>query len=916
MKRLLSIFLLLSAFNSGFAQTMPDIQQNYNGLSFTSFADTLASAYGIRVFHKPEWVSSVTIVQNKVPESLTEIMSKTLENSDVIYYVYDNRLIILSKNSAISPTVSPDYLEAISRKQKQEVVFEVPVEEHIEHENGNEEEVVYIGKAADRNQGKTATISGYVKNKVNGEPIVGAMIYVEDLKTGVVTNSTGYYALTIAKGKHQITFHSLGSYDRSFQVVLNGDGPMHVELEDQITQLKGAVIIADKYQNVSGMQMGMDKLEIKSIKEIPMAMGEVDIIKAAILLPGVQTVGEAASGFNVRGGNTDQNLIMLNDAPVFNTSHLFGFFSAFNADIVKDFKLYKSGIPANYGGRISSVFDIRTKNGNDKKIAGSGGISPVTARLSVEVPIVKEKASLMVSARSTFSDYLFQLIKNTEFENSSASFYDLFGSLNVELNENNLFNMSAYTSHDYFQLNSDTVYTYDNLCMNANWKHLFSNKFYGNLKYSKSSYFYNVYSEDNLPDDFELKYKIDYDAAKGELTNILSNNHSISYGFEAILYRLNPGSLGPRGDSSLVMNSSLEKEKALETALFFTDNYDFGPRLSLMTGLRYSAFNMLGPQEVYTYQDGYPKEAAYINDTLHFTQGDQVAFYHHLEPRLSLRYKFAGNNSVKIGYNLLTQYLHMLTNTTAVSPTDTWKLSDTHIKPQICNQISVGFYHDFPKFLGEASVEVYYKDLQNIIEYEGGAKLLMNPLIEADLLNVKGKAYGIEVLLKKKQGKINGWISYTWSRIELITTDTREELINKGLYYPANFDKPHDVTLVANYRFTRRFSVSTNLTYSTGRPITYPVSRYNVQGITLLHYSERNEYRIPDYFRWDIALNLDGNLKSKKIASGYWSLSVYNLTGRQNAYSIYFISDKKYVRGYKLSVFGRPIPTLSYTFTF
>jgi len=914
---MISIWLLLAFFPLIQGQDQLLIKTSHHNQYLVDFIGDVEEAFPVSFYFKSEWIDSIRVVQNAESEALDTILFHTLLPHGLGFYSRGIQ-IFLYRDKMVDPTRLISFSPSDSAMEVQtEVSFEEVEAEAIQVESTDRNRIIEIGNPGERTNSSTATINGYVRDVTNGESIIGAVIFNEDTHVGVTTDVNGYYVISLEKGRHLITFRSMGFQEEYRNIMLNGDGTLSLEMEEKINRLKGVVITADKYQNVSGMQIGLNKIDVSIIKQVPAAMGEADVLKAALLLPGVQTVGEGASGFNVRGGSTDQNLILINDAPVFNTSHLFGFFSAFNPDVVKDFKLYKSGITADYGGRISSVFDISTRNGNRKKFSGMGGISPITGRLVLEGPIVKEKISFVFGARSTYSDWLLKQINDPSIRNSSASFYDLNGKITYDINSNNSLNISAYSSSDHFSLNSDTAYEYSNSNVVIAWKHIFSQKLIGNFSGIISNYNYQVASESKDFQAFNMKYGIRHHELKTDFTYFLQQDHKMNFGGSVIYYRLQPGSYDPLNDESLVAPIQLENENAVESALYVSDEYNITPNLTVYGGLRYSFYAFLGPKTVYDYYDKVPLDPINIRDTSYYKSGEVIQTYSGPEFRLSLRYKLTGSSSVKLSYNRMRQYLNMLSNTTAVSPTDTWKLSDSHIRPQIGDQYAIGFYKDFRKQSIETSVELYYKNIIDMIEYKGGAQLVLNEVIEQDLINVKGRAYGAEFMVQRTAGKLNGWISYTYSRI-LVNADSEYpvERINDGEWFPANHDKPHDVTLVGNYKFSRRFSISSNLTYSTGRPITYPVSKYNIRNMTLLHYTYRNEYRIPDYFRWDISANVEGNLRSKKLAHSSWSFSVYNVTGRDNVYSIYFISTEKKVTGYKLSIFTQPIFTVTYNFKF
>jgi len=888
-----------------------------NGLLFPDFVHQVEQDYSLMFYFRDEWVDSIRVVQNSYSEPLPVILDRSLNPHGIQYYIRENR-IFLSLDRKINPAALQSFKSADSIREPESVItFEEVESREAQSEAADRNRIIQIGISGSGSSGSTATINGYIREAETGEPIIGAVVFNEDKNVGVTTDVHGYYVISLTKGRHLITFRSMGKKEEFRNVMLNGGGSLSIEMEEKINQLKGVVITADKYQNVSGMQIGLNKIDVRTIKQIPATMGEADVLKVALLLPGVQTVREGASGFNVRGGSTDQNLILINGAPVFNTSHLFGFFSAFNPDVIKDFKLYKSGITADYGGRISSVFDISSRNGNRKNFSGMGGISPITGRLTLEGPIVKDKLSFIVGGRSTYSDWLLKRINDPAIRNSSAAFYDFHGKITYDINDNNNLDISAYHSNDYFSLNSDTTYHYTNTNIVVGLKHIFSQKLFANFRGIYSNYEYDITSDSKESQAFNMNYRIDHRELKAAFTYFLTHEQKLNFGASAIHYKLDPGSFTPMGEGSLVSVNELETERAIESALYISDEYNITNSLSVYGGLRYSYYAFLGPKTVLNYYDDVPVDPIHISDTTNYEKGNIIQAYHGPEFRASIRYKLSGSSSLKLSYNRMRQYLNMLSNTTAVSPTDTWKLSDNHIRPQIGDQYAIGFYKDFRKQSIETSFELYYKNIKDIIEYKGGARLILNEAIEQDLINGKGKAYGAEVMVERTGGKLTGWISYTFSRI-LVQADSEfpVERINNGDWFPANHDKPHDITLVGNYKFSRRLNVSTNLTYSTGRPITYPVAKYSIRNMTLLHYTYRNEYRIPDYFRWDISVNIDGNLKSKKLAHSSWAFSLYNVTGRDNVYSIYFVTSEKNVNGYKLSIFTQPVFTITYNFKF
>ncbi len=662
--------------------------------------------------------------------------------------------------------------------------------------------------------------------------------------------------------------------------------------------------------------MGVQKLDIKTIKQVPVVFGEVDILRITTTLPGVKTVGESSTGLNVRGGAADQNLILFNDATIYNPSHFFGMFSSFNPDVVKDVELYKSGIPAKYGGRLSSVLNITSREGNKKEISGTAGIGALTSRLELEGPLIRDKSSFILAGRTTYSDWLLSLLPD-QYKNSRASFYDLNLNISHELDKKNSFYLTGYLSQDKFNLNSDTSYKYGNNNISLKWKHIFNNKLNGVVTGGYDRYEYKISSQSIPVSAYSLSFNINQYYLNADYNYYYSTKHTFNFGINSLFYKLHPGSYQPEGDKSLVAPDEISPEQALELALYVSDHYTISPALSIDGGIRFSEYSYLGPQTVNVYAPGVPKTESSQVKTVSYGSGTFIKSYAAPDFRLSVRYAFNDNFSVKAGFNTQHQYIHSLSNTTAMAPTDIWKLSDPNIMPQSGEQISMGLYKNLKSNTIETSVEVYYKTMKNYLDYESGAVLVMNPHVETDVVPTMGKAYGVEVFIKKLTGKLNGWISYTWSRTFLRMNDPSQgQLINNGEYYPANYDIPNDLTVVSNYRINHRFSLSLNGTYGTGRPITLPAGVFTYAGSVRTLYTDRNAYRIPDYFRMDFSMNIDGNHKVHQKVHTSWTIGVYNLTGRKNPYSVYYVSQNGVVNGYKLSIFGSAIPFLNFNIRF
>jgi CarboxypepD_reg-like domain/TonB-dependent Receptor Plug Domain len=912
------VFSLLSLAMPAVGQTTEPVSGNFEQAKFDDFIKAVESQTSYHFYYDRRQFDSLKITANYERVDISTVFDTLFRYTDYHYLIDSASHIFLTKGHEIRTELPVGFFD----KQPDQRDFDVAIFDFM-HDNEEkqrlteEDKLFEIGKRTRRIRGGRATLTGNIRNILTGEPVVGAVVYNAATSKGAATDPFGYYSIELPTGRNMIKISCVGMQETIRQLIVYDDGKLDIELREHITPLKEVVVEAERGENVSGTQMGLEKLDIKTMKQVPVAFGETDILKVVLTLPGVQSVGESSTGLNVRGGSTDQNLTMFDDATIFNTAHLFGFFSAFNPDVIKDVELYKSGIPAEYGGRISSVLAATSREGNKKKFSGSGGIGLITGRLTLEGPLKKDKSSILIGGRSTYSDWLLRKIPNKSLKNSDGSFYDLNFHFNHEADNKNTVDVTGYFSEDQFRLNSDTLYQYNNFSAAMNWKHAFSPKLYGVLTGAFSQYRYRVSSDINAVNAQQLDYRIEQLNGKADFSFQLNQQHLLSFGASSIRYNLAPGTLKPLGTESQVVADELEHEQAFESAVYVGDQLELSSKLTLYVGLRYSFYNYIGPRSVFRYAEGIPRDEGTIIDTVTYSKGKAIASYQAPEFRISARYLLSENASVKVSLQRMSQYIHVLSNTTAVAPTDTWKLSDPYIQPQLGDQVSIGYYRNFKANTIEASIEGYYKTLDNFLDYRGGAILTMNHHIETDVIGTKGRAYGIEILLKKVTGKFNGWISYTYSR-SLLKTKSRQagEMVNDGQEYPSNYDKPHDVTVISNYRFSRRFSISLNFTYSTGRPITIPIQRYTLDGSARLFYTNRNQARIPDYYRFDFSMNVEGNHKIRKLAHSSWSFSVYNLTGRKNAYSVFFRSQDGAIKGYKLSIFGQPIPTVTYNFRF
>ncbi|MCI1188570.1 TonB-dependent receptor [Hymenobacter sp. DH14] len=904
------------------AQQQPEkmVSGSFSQLPFEQFARQVETQTGVRFYFDPKAVDSLRVTLQVQRQPLSTVLQQALQNTPFRFDIDEENRVFVTGKAALVPSLPGNFFQPDIASGPPDLAradsLATPLG-RARYVSGAEYQVHEFGAAGGTGTNGRATLAGHIRDQKSGEPVIGASIYEETTNEGTSTDQFGAYSLTLALGRHTLKIRGVGIKNTRRQVVLRADGKLEIEVEEDIIPLKEVVIEAEKDKNVSSLQMGVEKIDIKTMRQVPTAFGETDILRVVMTLPGVKSVGEGSTGLNVRGGATDQNLILFNDATVYNPSHLFGFFSAFNPDILQGVELYKSAIPAKYGGRLSSVLDITTREGNKKKFAGSGGIGPLTSRLTLEGPLVKDKSAFIISGRTSYSDWLLRRLSSPALRQSSASFYDVTAYVSHEINEKNSVYATGYLSTDKFRLASDTSYRYLNQTASLKWRHTFSNKLFGVFTGAYSHYDYAITSSKNPVNASQLAYAINQPSLRADFTFFPNPRHTVDFGVSSQLYDIAPGSLLPQGDASLIRPDVLPRERGLESAIYAADRIDLTARLSVSLGLRFSFYQALGPRDVYRYEAGSARSLSTLTDTVKYTSGSVLAHYQGPEYRLSARYSLTDNSSVKLSYNRTRQYIHQLSNTASVSPADIWKLSDANVRPQVGDQYSIGYYRNFKNNTIETSVETYYKTLKDFVDYKSGATLVLNRHIETDIVNAHGKAYGVEVMVRKLTGKLNGWVSYTYSRsLVQVNEGTTADMINGGNYYPSNFDKPHDVTLVGNYRLSRRFSTSLNFNYSTGRPITLPLAKYYEANSLRVLYSDRNAYRVPDYLRVDIGLNIEGNHRVKKLAHSSWTVGVYNLTGRRNPYSIYFKSENGQINGYKLSIFGQPIPSVTYNFKF
>lgn len=920
--RLIFALVLSLSFVKAFSQSddKVKISISFENSSIKEVLHKIEDITDYKFYYLDEWFKEELVSGNYENVAVEQVLKDILNSTLLNFYILDANSIILTLNNLIYGELPIGFFEKKSELETENEEGISPIFYDVDDSKSTTTiETVRIGKENKNINQQEFTLTGQIRSNTTNDPIPNIAIVVKGSNQGTETDLNGFYKIKLSPGLNVLEISSIAVDNVQKRIFIYNNGRYDFKLNESYGVLDEIVVSADSDKNIAKAITGVSQIEIKQIKNIPLLLGVRDMLKVATILPGISTAGEGSGGYNVRGGKTDQNLILLDNAVIYNPSHFFGIFSALNPFTTGSVNIYKGSIPSEYGGRLSSVFEIDTKDANLTKFSGEASVGPVMSNLTLEVPIVKDKAGFLVGGRSTYSDWILKSLEEESLKNSQASFYDIIAKYNHKINENNDLKISGYTSKDLFSITSDSIYSYTNNLASLKWDHKFNDKSKASFIFANSQYKFDIdFDSDTKPDEnFNLAYKINESEAKIKVKYQFSDTHQFDYGISSKLYVVNPGSFNPIGSNSIFQPTVIPKERALESALFISDSYTVNENLLVDIGFRYSFYTALGESVQRVYEEGLPLGEGTLINSINYKNNESIVTYNGLETRASFRYFLGSNFSLKASYNNTFQYIHTLSNNTTVSPTDTWKLSDLNIKPQRANQYSIGLYKNSADNNYELSLEGYYKRFENILDYKVGAKLLLSENIETQVLQGEGKAYGAEFLIKKLNGKFNGWFGYTYSRtMNKFDSNFNEELINGGDYFPSNYDKPHDLSLVVNYKLTNRFSVSTNFIYQTGRPVTYPVGNYTYNGNEFVLYSDRNRFRIPDYYRLDLSFNLEGNHKIKKFAHSFWNFSIYNVLGRNNPYSVFFVNEDGNIKSYKSSIFSIPVPTISYNFKF
>lgn len=873
------------------------IEDNYNGEKLTSFLSNIEARSDLRFFYKDNWINSITIQVPTRGKSIRWVLEKSIADYGLTFIIFQGNNLIFIPNGF---TINKDKLS-----------------------EGMIGYIKVIGNLMEKGKYKQNKVEGTVLAGKTMEPIVGAV--VQDKKSGLATttNADGHYEIMLPIGQTELTFSFIGLETETIKVDVLSPGQLDVELLETSIALEGVTVTSSGGKNrVNRTQLGVEAFDIRTIGKLPVLMGEADIIKSMTLLPGVQTAGEMSTGFNVRGGNVDQNLILLNGAPVYNTSHMFGLFSTFIPSAVSNVELYKSSQPATFGGRVSAVMDIGLKDVDTTKFHGNAGIGVLNSQVFIETPIGK-KVGFYIGGRTTYSNWILHKTHNTNIRNSDANFYDFIAKVDFKPAKNHKLDIFGYYADDQFNYNNISKFDYSQQIFGMNYRWLISAQAQFKLSGSYTGYksILSDIEQETLASDVETG--ISHIRGKAEVL-IAHNMHNINAGVEVNQIKINPGKLIPRGSKSSVLADEVPDENGAEYAAFADDNFAASDRFSFALGLRYSMFRKMGSCTENIYLPDMPRNAITITDSVVYDDGEKVKSYSGLEPRFGVRYKINSNSSIKVGYSYMIQYQQLLSNNTSAMPSDYWKLCDNYSEPLKSHQISAGYFTTMLGDMFDFSTEIYYKTIDNQFDYKNGTTTSMNHYIEQYLLSGKVHSYGIEFMLRKSIGSLTGWLSYTLSDTKMkVDGDFAEEKINNGDYYAASTHHLHDLSITTSYQLTRRWNASANFVLTSGKPITYPEYSYNMSGMNVVHFSEHNKYRLPAYHRLDLSLTYEGNLNKKRHIHPSLTFALYNAYGHKNVYTVFYKKDvPSELNGfhqyglYKLSIIGVPIPSLTLNLKF
>ncbi|NUN99944.1 MAG: TonB-dependent receptor [Saprospiraceae bacterium] len=884
------------------------VNGDYRGISLVDLLSIWQERFGVKFYFDPEIVPQYKVYIQFKDDRFYAALRKALEGNNLAFSLLSKTTIVIAPRQSLNK----EYALKIAAE------WEAGRYTWPDRNLATEMSLSFGSSSTSALNAKAYKFRGKLTDEKTGEAVIGATFLVQSLERGAATDPDGRFELSLPPGKHQILVQSVGYRNLTINLEIFKDGQADIALEQFIMSLD-EVIVSAKYAdaNVRNTQIGVENLSVKTIRELPSLLGEPDLIKGLETLAGVSTVGEGAAGFNVRGGNIDQNLVLQDGAAFFNTSHALGFYSVFNTDIISNVSLYKGAIPAQFGGRTSSVLDVQLRDGNFQEYHGGGGIGIAYSRLSLEGPIWRNRVSAIAAVRASYSNWLLRLARQYEIKNSAVNFYDFTAKLSFKITDRQTLTLTGFQSSDYFRYSREFGYDWTNQNAVLGWNIIFSDRFSSAFKAVASKYSSSLF-EDSATQGSRLRNGLTNFSLRQSVFFQANSDWEWMAGVEASRYLPEDERLAPYGNTSTVAPMSLAKDRGDEWAAFLQTEGKISERLAFSAGIRYSGFIQRGPRSVYTYQEGVPKEIGTIIGVEDYGENEAIQQYSGLEPRFSVKLQLGPDRSIKASYNLMRQYIHLISNTAAATPVDLWQVSNRHIRPQLAHVYSLGYFHNFQKNLWQLSLEAYYKNLDGIVAYKEIPRLLLNEYLETELLTAVGKAYGAEFSLRKTSGRWSGQLSYAWSRSLLQTRDAfPEETVNEGAWFPSNFDQPHQITLSLKRQVNPMHTFSVSFTYRSGRPYTTAEAGYSVGGVVIAHYSQRNEGRIPDYHRLDISYTVDKTEAKEKGYRSNFTFSLYNLYARKNAFSVFYKRNAfNQQQVYRLAVIGTALPAISYNFIF
>lgn len=875
------------------------ITASFQEESLSDIFNALELDYPAHFYYRAEDLPALDITATFVTTPLPEVLNELLSKYGLEYLLYRDYGVVIFPKNYLAADYTAEFYEALDRQLSTD-----------EAQRDREPDLV-IGEFTSLDPSGQALIEGQIVDAQTEEPIIGATIFFTDLDIGTATDVDGFFKVEVPAGTYDVSIEYVGYQEITQSVAVLGDGNIRLTMDKEAVNLEEVLVKAEALDvNIENAQIGVEQLDVKSLNKLPSFLGEVDVVKSLLLQPGVSTIGEGAVGFNVRGGEVDQNLIMQDDGILFSSSHALGFFSSFNPELISFVTLYKGNLPAQFGGRLASVLNVEMRDGSYRDYRLKGGVGLVSTKVSFEGPVIKEKSSFIAGFRSSYSDWVLDLVKLPEIQRSSATFYDFNFRYTHRINEKNTLALSAYSANDRFTYNELFGFDYNTFLGQAIYKKIFSDELFSKLSFSASRYQSTQLDLDGA-DALELDNNITYYKIREQLTYTPSRELEWNAGISSILYQVEPGAIRPIGNLSQVIPENLEQEQGLESAAFINANWTFSPAFSISGGLRFAAYQFLGPQTVYEYVDPEHPAVENVLNTTRYNSGKVIAAYTSLEPRLSMRYRLGSSASVKAGYSRTAQFINLIANTNTPTPNSLWQLSTDYIKPLRSHNFSIGFFKNFDNNNWETSVETYGRSIDDLFDYRDFADLTVNDQLETELLPGIGRAYGLEMSVRKREGTVNGSLSYTLSR-----TERQIAGINEGRWFPSNFDKPHDLSAVFNFQPSQRYTFTFNFIYGTGRPTTAPIGSYaELSNVVVPIYSDRNQLRVPDYHRLDLAFTMGQSHKVTKKVKTSWTISLYNIYGRANAFSVFFTQQPfNTPRANKLSILGNIFPALTFNF--